>query len=119
MSYSTIVLMANDNDLQQRFIAAASQEKIPNAEGWAIGNRWAVASYDQGAIDAYQFAVDSDNLHIGGYGKDPAIVTDGMILSIVQALWAEQQVPPPEAPSEVGVDGVVHAQVTGPPPPVG
>jgi hypothetical protein len=86
--------MANDGDLQHRFIAAAAQEDIPHPDSWVFGNKWTLASYDQGAIDAYASAMAGDTENLGQYGKRSDVITDAMILSIVQTLWASQQPPP-------------------------
>ena len=46
-----------------------------------------------GFADAYEYAINSDNPNPG---KDPAVITDAMILGAVQALFAELNPPPPE-----------------------
>ena len=91
MSYtsSTIVAVAHDGDLQQRFIAIAASEGIDNPEAWVMTNRWQLAAQDKaagGLLDAYQYAVDTDTARVKMYGKDPGIINDSMILSVVQAL---------------------------------
>lgn len=101
MTYNTIILMANDGDLIQRFTACAAQEGVPGPDGWAYSNRWALAGYDQAAIDAYASAEAGDTDEIGGYGKRQDVITDGVILAIVQALWLEQN-PPLPAPDVLG-----------------
>ena len=88
-SYSTIVAVAGDGDLQQRLIAAAAAEGIEAPESWVLANRWQIAAHDTsqgGLLDAYQYAVDTDTHRVKAYGRDPGIVNDAMILSVVQAL---------------------------------
>lgn len=88
-SYSTIVAVANDGDLQQRFVAAAAAEGIASPENWVMNNRWQIAAEDAangGLLDSYQYAVDTDPDHLKDWGRDPGIVNDSVILSVVQAL---------------------------------
>lgn len=90
-SYSTVVSVVTDGDLQQRFIAAAATEGIPNPDSWVLSNRWALAAHDTGQggmLDSYQYAIDTDPNHFKALGRDPGIVSDGVILSVVQAVHA-------------------------------
>lgn len=81
--------MAHDGDLHQRFIAIAASEGIADPEAWVNARKWEIAAHDKaqgGLLDAYQYAVDTDTYRIKMYGKDPGIINDAMILSVVQAL---------------------------------
>lgn len=95
----TVIAVAGDGDLQQRFIAVAALEGIANPDGWVLSNRWQIAAHDTsegGLLDAYQYAIDTDPNRYRSLGRDPGVINDGMILSIVQALKPE----PPPAPPE-------------------
>lgn len=96
MSYNTVVVMANDGDLQQRFIACAAQEDLPLPDSWVYTNRWTLVSMDPDAVASYAYAMDTDNDGIGSYGKRSDVINDGKILSIVQALKAQLAPPPVE-----------------------
>lgn len=88
-SYSTVVAVANDGDLQQRLIACAAIEGIENPDQWVAANRWRIAAHDtaaNGLLDAYQYAVDTDPNNYKALGRDPGIINDSMIGSVVQAL---------------------------------
>lgn len=90
MSLSTIVRMTNDGDLQQRFMACAAQQDIPNPDSWVINNKWPLMATDEGAIESYKYAVETDVMRLGNYGRNEAIITDEKILSMVQSLRAAQ-----------------------------
>ena len=101
MSYATISTSTSDNALAQRIGACAGQEAFrnPNVHDtpYAIFVRefpygqpaeliWAVATTYEAE---YASALASGNPNPGG---DEGVITDGMILSAVQANW------PPKAP---------------------
>jgi hypothetical protein len=93
-AYSTIITVAQDGDLQQRFIAAAAAAGIENPDSWVLANRWKIAAHDQadaGLLDSYQYVVDTDPNHYKDWGRDPGIISDAMIEAVVQAL---KPVPP-------------------------
>jgi hypothetical protein len=83
MSYATINQAANDAALCGRIMAAiaAEGEAYPVEKYGALV--WPVCSAADVAA-AYESAVLADNPDPGG---DPAVVTDQMILSAVQAHW--------------------------------
>lgn len=85
MSYNTIVHMAHDGDLQQRFIACAAQEGIDQPDAWVLTNKWALVASDSQAVADYAYAMDLDNAGIGQYGKREDIINDAKLLAIVQA----------------------------------
>lgn len=84
MSYLTVNMCANDGSFQGRVTAAAAAEGAADPPGMMLMVlRWPVAA----AADieaAYASAVAADNPDPGG---DEAVITDGMILSAVQAHW--------------------------------
>jgi hypothetical protein len=85
MSYWTVSLMALDNDLTQREAAAAAQEGAPgNPTQWALDNGLVLAAAP-GWDAAYSSALAAGVEHPG---RDEAVITDGMILSAVQAVLA-------------------------------
>jgi hypothetical protein len=88
MSYSTIHQCANDEAFQARLTAAAAQEGHANPE-YAMSAllRWPVSSATDIAA-AYEYAVNADNPDPGG---DPTVITDGQILSAVQAILNEPE----------------------------
>ena len=104
-SYLSIAAIANDEFMRERMVACVTQQQhlgsidiglpntaVPyNAQAWVESNSylWA-ASPDWGA--AWDSALAGGN---EAPGKDPAVITDGQILSTVQALLG-----PPEATSE-------------------
>ena len=87
MSYWTVSEMALDNDLTRREAAAYAQE--PGAHGdeqtWALANGLKLAA-SPGWDAAYSSALASG---IERPGKDESVITDGMILSAVQAILSE------------------------------
>lgn len=85
MSYNTIVHMAHDGDLQQRFIACAAQEGIDQPDSWVLTNKWALVASDPQAIADYAYAEDTDNQGLAQYGKRDDVINDAKILAIVQA----------------------------------
>jgi hypothetical protein len=111
MSFRTIGQSVYDSPLRERIIASTTQEAWNNPAaydtqyGQAIrtlqenGNAmiWAVCT----ATDveaAYEYALNSGNLQPGA---DEGVITDGMILSSVQARWPQDPVPPPVINPEI------------------
>lgn len=90
MSYATVNTCANDQELQGRVTAACAQEgetQEPNSRMYQV--IWYVSS--RADIEAaYASALAAGNEHPGA---DEGVITDGMILSAVQAA------PPPDAPA--------------------
>lgn len=83
MSYSTIASMAGDSALQQRMTAAAAEEhKTRPYEEWVQNFRWDLAA-TPGWAAAWESALAGGN---NNPGADPAVITDGMILSAVQPM---------------------------------
>lgn len=100
-SYLSIAAIANDEFMHERMIACVTQQQhlgsinvgltntaIPyNAQAWVESNAylWA-ASPDWGA--AWDSALAGGN---EAPGKDESVITDGMILSTVQALLGPKE----------------------------
>lgn len=79
MSYSTIARCANDTAFAERVRAASSQEghgaNVPSEYLWDLSAKSDIEA-------AYASAVAGGNENPGG---DESVITDGMILSAVQA----------------------------------
>ena len=92
MSYATQSLLANDVDFVARCNASAAQEIAPSNTvsplSYVAMHIWTLAA-TPGFDAAYESAIASG---IGRPGWDPAVITDSMILSAMQALI--QTVPP-------------------------
>ena len=88
MSYNTINVCANDQAFIGRITAAAAQEGVADPPWTAAEIRWAVSAKSD-IEAAYASALAGGNPNPGG---DESVITDGMILSAVQAHWPE---PPP------------------------
>jgi hypothetical protein len=93
VTYATIAIMADDDSLNRRVTAAVASESILDPEGWLYPRRWQVAT-QPGWAAAWESAVASG---IPDPGGDEGVITDGMILSGVQAI-IQSELPPPEDP---------------------
>lgn len=84
MTYWTISQMSLDNDLTSREAACYAQERIGTEDPtrWALDNGLALAG-NPGWGEAYESALASN---VERPGKDPGVITDGMILSAVQGI---------------------------------
>lgn len=86
MSYWDIALMNNDSDLRARVTACSAQE-VPEGTGpesWAAEHMLVICA-SPGWSDAWASALAAGN---ATPGRDPAVITDGQILSAVQATLA-------------------------------
>jgi hypothetical protein len=91
MSYKSVADMAENFALNRRITAGAAKESIDNPQGWVQLYRWEVAG-QPGWDAAWDSAV------AGGVvdpGNDEAVITDGMILSGIQAVVAANAPEPP------------------------
>lgn len=96
MSYATISKCANDQAFVTRVNACIVQEQLAKDETVNTGAivtelTWAVASASD-VEAAYASALAAQH---GNPGGDESVISDGMILSNVQAHWPP---PPPAAP---------------------
>lgn len=82
MSYSTQAKMARDQQLLDRVTACAATQNIQEPTTWAYSKQWALSA-EPGWDDAYAYALQNDNR---SPGEDPAVISDGMILSAVQSM---------------------------------
>jgi hypothetical protein len=90
MSYWDIAQMTQNGDLSSRIAAAASQEGIGTPQNWAWDHIWELCG-SPGWSEAWASAVAGGN---ESPGKDAGVITDGMILSAVQAVHNSET--PPE-----------------------
>lgn len=97
MSYTTINMCANDQAMLDRITACAAQEGADQPEyEMSVNLRWPVATYTEIA-EAYEYAVNEENPNPGG---DPGVVTDAMILAVVQPILHPPPPPEPEVDPE-------------------
>ena len=89
MSYSSIYACVNDESFLGRLQACIADEGAADPAAELPRLRWVVASADD-IEAAYASALAADNPDPGG---DESVITDGMILSAVQAN------PPEEVPA--------------------
>lgn len=87
MAYYDISLLANDGDFSQRTMACYATETLESPQADFPAQWWSNHSWDMAAMpgfgDAYASAVASG---VENPGRDPAVITDGQILSAVQAI---------------------------------
>lgn len=91
MTYKTVADMAENFALNRRITAGAAKESIDNPQGWVQLYRWEVAA-QPGWDAAWDSAVAGG---VEDPGADEAVITDGMILSGVQAVVAANTPAPP------------------------
>lgn len=84
MSFRTQALLTDDNELHRRVAACAAREGLPDPMGWTQQRIW-VLSAQPGWDAAYASALVGGN---AAPGASEAAITDGMILSAVQAIRA-------------------------------
>lgn len=85
MTYASIADVADSASLTRRITACAAQEQAPGDPGsWAYQHRWDWAA-SPGWADKWDSAIASA---VEDPGADPAVITDGDILTVTQALIA-------------------------------
>jgi len=84
MGYLDVANMTQNGALQRRMSACAATEGETDPEGWVQTHRWTLCAAP-GWADAWASAEASGN---ADPGADEGVITDGMILSEVQALGA-------------------------------
>ncbi len=82
MSYRTQAQAAQDQNLRLRCIACAATERIPQALNWVDQHMWELATQPNWG-NAYASALANGD---PAPGNNEAVITDGMILSAVQAI---------------------------------
>lgn len=94
MSYQSVVEMASSQSLLARLVAAAAAEGQTDPLQWTQANVWRLSA-TPGWADAWAYARDTETDDQNpDTGRRPGVISDGMILSAVQALRAEQAPPP-------------------------
>lgn len=81
MAYQAIVNMATDHDLLYRCVAASAAEGRPDPVEWGIENIWHLCA-SPGWDSAWESAEAGE---VENIGRNPGVITDGMILAAVQA----------------------------------
>lgn len=82
MAYWDISAMSVDADLQRRVQACAAQEQDGDPYAWTAANMLRLAA-SPGWADKWASAIAAG---VPDPGRDPAVITDGDILSAVQAI---------------------------------
>lgn len=82
MAYYDIFLLGNDQDFMNRNWACAETEGVPDAMQWALDHRVTLAA-TPGFGDKYASALVAE---VENPGRDQSVISDGDILSAVQAL---------------------------------
>jgi hypothetical protein len=95
MSYNTINACANDSAFRSRVTACAAQEGAYSPENAGYLLMWPI-SVESDVEAAYASALAANNPNPGG---DESVITDGMILSKVQANWNVEWEQPPTPPT--------------------
>ncbi len=91
MSYNSVASMAEDLALNRRLTAAVATEGILDPKGWLYPRNWQVV-----AAPGWDVAWDSALASgVPNPGADEGVITDGMILSSVQAVIASEPAPTP------------------------
>jgi hypothetical protein len=89
MSYKTQAKLAEDTEIRARITACVASEGELEPVRWVHEKRW-LLSAQPGWDAAYAYAITAGNNHPG---DDEAVITDGQILSAVQALRAPAEAP--------------------------
>lgn len=84
MSFLSVAQMVADPVLLSRITGCVALENERDPELWTQRNKWGMAA-QPGWGDAWEYAINS-NKPLADLGADPAVITDGMILSGVQAI---------------------------------
>jgi len=82
MTYNDVAEMTADFSLIRRLTAGAASESIEAPEQWVQEHKWELTS-QPGWSEAWASAVAGEN---PDPGKDEGVITDGMILSGIQAV---------------------------------
>lgn len=88
MAYSDVALLNSDNDFIMRTRACVSQEGEEDPVGWQTNHSWQMAG-TPGLGDKYAYAIANG---VERPGNNTAVISDGDILSAVQALRTDPPV---------------------------
>lgn len=86
MAYSDIAMLSSDNDFILRTTACAATENIDDPQTWSREHQWEMAA-TPGFGDKYASGIANG---IERPGNDPAVISDGDILSAVQTIVSAQ-----------------------------
>lgn len=93
MSYASMGEMVQSNSLNQRVVAAAAESSIPMPDMWTQQRMWQIVA-SPGWDEAWDYAKDNSTLeHNPDTGARPGVISDAMILSAAQALFAQETAP--------------------------
>jgi len=91
MTYQSIVEMAGNQTLMSRVVAAAADEGQADPQAWVQPRIWKIVSHDSGWADAWDYARETATLdHNPDTGARPGVISDQMILTVVQAVIEEE-----------------------------
>lgn len=86
MTYASINEMANSSSLLQRITAAAAQEGEASPGAWTQANIWRIVS-SPGWDAAWASGTTTRDPEVNpDTGARPSVITDAMILAVVQAI---------------------------------
>jgi len=106
MAYSDVALLSQDYDFMQRVNACVAAETQDNPTAWTQTHIWVVSSAP-GFGDAYASALASS---VERPGNDPAVISDGQILSAVQGIMTQENTvdaTEPQTTTDAGGNGVI------------
>lgn len=87
MSYKTQARLRGDGLLQLRITACSANENVTDFERWVTKHMWEFSA-QPGWVAAYASAMANGSTEPG---NDESVITDGMILSAVQALAPREE----------------------------
>jgi len=82
MAYYDLAQLTQDTDFDLRITSCAATEGYENAANWTAQHKWEVCAAP-GFADAYASALVNG---VENPGRDPAVISDGQILSAVTAI---------------------------------
>lgn len=83
MTYKSIAAMAQDQALTSRIMACAAQQKKPDFPNWVRNKIWIIVSSGSDWAAAWDYAIGTN---VSNPGNNEGVITDQMILSIVQPM---------------------------------
>lgn len=85
MAFSDIALLSSDNDFIMRTRACAATEGVADPVAWTTANQWGMAATPDFG-NKYASALANGVIRPG---NDPSVISDGDILSAVQAIGTD------------------------------